>query len=1441
MRRPWGEMLVREVRVCALSAVLFALAIIAGPASAASAFTISGQVTSQSTNKGIANTEVAVTEVGTGNLVAIPVTTNDEGGYSVSVPGGTYDITFKPPIESGLQAFVARGEAVEQNLTLNVSLAQTGFTVSGVLRDAAGDALSGATIELFSGTTNVIGETESDGTFTTTPMPPGTYNWVVVGLRPASVPHSRLPSLYEFRGSNFTITSAKHEEITLPTLHALTVRTLGPGGSPISNAQILSNGRFSGSIATTQVSTDMQANSAGVEEFEHTDTEGRAALSIPNWTNNTKANIIVSPPAETQLLKTTFETPGLTEDQTKEITLQTGFTVSGVLRDAAGDALSGATIELFSGTTNVIGETESDGTFTTTPMPPGTYNWVVVGLRPASVPHSRLPSLYEFRGSNFTITSAKHEEITLPTLHALTVRTLGPGGSPISNAQILSNGRFSGSIATTQVSTDMQANSAGVEEFEHTDTEGRAALSIPNWTNNTKANIIVSPPAETQLLKTTFETPGLTEDQTRLIVFSNSGTDTEPPELKCSPLPSGWRPENVALSCAATDSGTGLAHPEDASFSLSTSVPAGEETPTAKTNSHRVCDKADNCAEAGPIEPIEIDRKPPSISITSPMNGHEVAQGSPLKAEYTCSDGGSGVVSCEGSTPKGASLDTSTLGLHTLTVSSTDAVGNHTTSTATYGVFQSDTTPPAISIASPEDGQLVNKGANLKASYACSDDDSGIVSCEGSGPNGASLDTSTLGEHTLSVAASDHAGNSSSRTVHYTVIEPGECGESAFVCQEGLGDETPPSLVDLAVSPTSVDTSTGSKTVTVTLHATDDLSGVSAVQLNLSNGSRWISAVATRTSGTGLHGTWKASLTLPKASAEGSYALSVSMIDNIGNHRTYSSAELEMLGLPSAVTESGPGDTTPPQILGTSASPTTLSTCSSPVSTTIGLQMSDSSGVAFVNVYLTGPHGQVISAPAALDSGTTASGHWSASLTLPAHAEQGTWSISIQTGDSAGNSTYISATQLGSAGSTSAVQQTCAGDTTPPQVLSVSLSPEAVDTSGAPRNIVVDVHASDDLSGLGSVQATLASGDQSHSAAATLQSGSSLDGTWQATIVLPRWSRQGNWQLSLTAVDQIGNSVSLSPSQIGSLGSPSSIAQTGEGDSSAPTASSGSISPDSFDTSQHPVPVTVRLHAADSQSGTSLVRIEFTSPSGTQHVYGEASLTSGTPQEGEWTATLEFPQFSQQGSWSPRLELWDSFGNQRAYTPAELTSIFPAIGIVEKPAPKVTKLSVKKGPAAGGTIVTITGAEFLGVSAVHFGTQEAAGFTVNSATSITATAPPGTSGFAYITVATPYGTSAQSSKARFKYANPTITSVTPANGPITGGTVVTIHGTGFAPDAGTSFTFGAGEATGIECSSTSACTAITPTAKKPAVVDVIAKVGKAKSKKTPPGDEFTFH
>ena len=74
------------------------------------------------------------------------------------------------------------------------------------------------------------------------------------------------------------------------------------------------------------------------------------------------------------------------------------------------------------------------------------------------------------------------------------------------------------------------------------------------------------------------------------------------------------------------------------------------------------------------------------------------------------------------------------------------------------------------------------------------------------------------------------------------------------------------------------------------------------------------------------------------------------------------------------------------------------------------------------------------------------------------------------------------------------------------------------------------------------------------------------------------------------------------------------------------------------------------------------------------------------------------------------------------------------------PVPNISNLNPNEGLPAGGTSVVITGTNFTGTTQVRFGATNAASFTVNSATQITAVSPAGT-GTVQVTVTTPNGTS----------------------------------------------------------------------------------------------------
>jgi hypothetical protein len=170
-------------------------------------------------------------------------------------------------------------------------------------------------------------------------------------------------------------------------------------------------------------------------------------------------------------------------------------------------------------------------------------------------------------------------------------------------------------------------------------------------------------------------------------------------------------------------------------------------------------------------------------------------------------------------------------------------------------------------------------------------------------------------------------------------------------------------------------------------------------------------------------------------------------------------------------------------------------------------------------------------------------------------------------------------------------------------------------------------------------------------------------------------------------------------------------------------------------------------------------------------------------------------------------------------------------------APAISSVRPPAGPTSGGTDVTITGARFTGATGVLFGGQRGTNLHVSSSTSMTVTVPPGQAGTVDVRVVTPYGTSPVVAADRFSYlAAPSVADVSPSSGPVGGGTLVTISGTGLG--AVTSVSFGDVPATDFSVLSDSMLTARAP-AHASGRVDVTV-VTPGGSSAAVPADTFSF-
>ena len=108
-----------------------------------------------------------------------------------------------------------------------------------------------------------------------------------------------------------------------------------------------------------------------------------------------------------------------------------------------------------------------------------------------------------------------------------------------------------------------------------------------------------------------------------------------------------------------------------------------------------------------------------------------------------------------------------------------DTAGTTRTCTATSAggtdsrslTIKRDITAPTVSIQAPTKTRYT-RGRRVAASYGCSDAGSGLGACTGPVAPGAPIDTAGSGAKSFTVTASDRAGNTSSRTVDYTVAAP---------------------------------------------------------------------------------------------------------------------------------------------------------------------------------------------------------------------------------------------------------------------------------------------------------------------------------------------------------------------------------------------------------------------------------------------------------------------------------------------------------------------------------------------------------------------------------------------------------------------------------------------------------------------------------------------
>jgi|GEM_PF-3139655 Ca2+-binding RTX toxin-like protein len=245
-------------------------------------------------------------------------------------------------------------------------------------------------------------------------------------------------------------------------------------------------------------------------------------------------------------------------------------------------------------------------------------------------------------------------------------------------------------------------------------------------------------------------------------------------------------------------------------------------------------------------------------------------------------------------------------------------------------------------------------------------------------------------------------------------------------------------------------------------------------------------------------------------------------------------------------------------------------------------------------------------------------------------------------------------------------------DDTAPVLRELSLSPAQVDTSEAPATVTVTLRLTDDLAGVRgkpSLEADYDNTYQRRFVEFQRVSGDALDGVYQGTLTLPRFSPEGAWNLYLSVVDNQDNSLSAGPKALKKAGFPASIQQVGPGDQGGPEFKSFQLDKSSLDTSSTDQTVNFQARVTDVLAGTGTddsyrpveVILVNRDNQGEQIQANNMTRISGDEHDGVYQGSITFPVNSPTRTWEIRLGAIDYAGNMTLVSASQLAALgFPS-------------------------------------------------------------------------------------------------------------------------------------------------------------------------------------
>ncbi|MES2468736.1 MAG: hypothetical protein V4675_15640 [Verrucomicrobiota bacterium] len=359
------------------------------------------------------------------------------------------------------------------------------------------------------------------------------------------------------------------------------------------------------------------------------------------------------------------------------------------------------------------------------------------------------------------------------------------------------------------------------------------------------------------------------------------------------------------------------------------------------------------------------------------------------------------------------------------------------------------------------------------------------------------------------------------------------------VSNAGAVDTAGPILTGVGVTPTTVDVTAGSKTITVTVQISDALAGfvegTLMLERTVAGGSQSLSQTvfgsAQRTAGTAQKGTYAVELAVP-ASAFGDYILSInSLQDAAGNFAD--STDSTDPAFPGPFTGMVRVNRTAVHVLNSftlSAAPVDAASGARRVTATFSISTSvgdfSHGDLVFNHTAGGGSFGTYIF-PADRTDGNAAAGSYSIILQDLRTLTAGTYLASLNLYGTDGASSFYGAGGLPFPAGAATSLNTGAADTAAPVVSFLSASPNVM-SAGSAASFTTQVRITDDIAGVKEVTVYLTGPAGLPSlGAATLISGSAVDGVWQVSKPLPAGLVVGQYALIFSVYDWTNRFTSL--------------------------------------------------------------------------------------------------------------------------------------------------------------------------------------------------------------------------------------------------------------------------------------------------------------------------